>query len=413
MSIAVLPEATLCNDAENSIIAGILINPYLKKPLANANYYLNEPTRTKLYELDLTLLNEENTKYDWEYIKVNPPQSNYSFDVGINLKGKINSNIKNKTYHKVKLMAYKNRIMQSSDVTEEGYYEFEHLLLTDSALVELTLEKLPDFEKIPTDFVPQTVNRLRKFNKPYLGQSCVSSTDYETITDFEIPKFDSKIIKLDEVVVKKKVATLSRTNMLSNSMLRGYKIDDTHNHGNLLNFIEMNGFVVSRNLGNVFITSRQRMSLNAASPTPVVSIDDRPLTFSYNELDMIQMTEIDEIYIDSHAITASMNNNIGIIKIYTKKPQGNNFKKPTQNAIRIKEAFSDYIPFKNEDYLTTQNKGFNNYGIIGWSSIVKSNDVGDFLFEVIDYNKAKCTVIIEGISSEGELFHEEKIVDLK
>ena len=37
----------------------------------------------------------------------------------------------------------------------------------------------------------------------------------------------------------------------------------------------------------------------------------------------------------------------------------------------------------------------------------------DFGFDVIDYNKTKSKIIIDGMDSEGNLFHEEKIVDLK
>jgi hypothetical protein len=411
MSVSILPENTKSLDGDNSIIAGITINPYLTKPLANANYYLADPNRLKMYELDLALLNEEKSKYNWDYIKVNPPKANYSFDVGLALKGKIDAATKNKTYHKVKLIASKNRIMQSADVSENGEYQFEHLLLTDSTIVNLSLEKLPDFQKSPATLVPQLINRLKKFNKPYLGCNC--SNDYETIKDFDIPKYDGKIIKLDEVIVKKKATGLAYSRILANSMLRGHKIDETNNHGSLLNFIELNGFTVSRNLGDVYITVRQRMSLNSPNPTPMVYIDDRPLQFSYNELDMMQMTEIDEIYIDSHAMSASMNNNIGIIKIYTKKPQNNYFAKQESKGFLIKEAFSEIVPFKDEDYLSTQNEGFSNYGVLGWSQIVKSDESGTFLFDVIDYNKAKCKIIIEGITPDGELFHEEKIVQLK
>jgi hypothetical protein len=413
MSVSILPENTKSLDSDNSIIAGITINPYLIKSLANANYYLTDPNRLKMYELDLALLNEENSKYNWDYIKMNPPKPNYSFDIGLALKGKIDAATKNKAYHKVKLIAYKNRIMQSADVSEDGEYQFEHLLLTDSTIVNLSLEKLPDFQKIPATLIPQLVNRVKKFNKPYSGCNCSNLNDYETITDFDIPKFDDKIIKLDEVIVKKKATGLAHSRILANSMLRGYKIDETNNHGSLLNFIELNGFSVSRNLGDVSITSRQRMSLNSANPTPVVYIDDRPLFFSFNELDIMQMTEIDEIYIDSHAISASINNNVGIIKIYTKKPQTNYFTKPGSNGFLIKEAYSENVPFKNEDYLSTQNKGFDNYGILGWSPIVKSDESGAFLFDVIDYNKGKCKIIIEGMTPEGGLFHEEKIVQLK
>jgi hypothetical protein len=125
------------------------------------------------------------------------------------------------------------------------------------------------------------------------------------------------------------------------------------------------------------------------------------------------MIEIDEIFIDSRAIVASMNNNAGIIKIYTKKPKKGYFSKLNPNSFFLKEAFTDNGTFKNEEYLNPQSIGFNNFAILGWSSRISSNENGDFKFDVIDYNKDKSKIIIEGMDGEGNLFHEEKIVELK
>ena len=417
MSVSVLPEGTKSIDGNNSIIAGITINPYLNKSLTNSNYYLNDQNRLKLYELDLVLLNEEKSKYNWDYMKTNPPKSNYSFDIGINLKGKIDPSIKNKTFHKVKLVTYKDLIMSTSDVSEQGEYLFENLLLTDSTLVDLSLQKLPNFENIPQKLLPQIINRKINYSKIFTGntsQNCNVVIEYEPFSDLDLPKFEGKIINLKEVVLKsKKISDLTYGNVLSNTMLRGYKIDEKYTTNSLLNFIEYNGFVVTRNQGKINISSRQRMSLNLPDPTPLVYINDRQLFSSFDELGFMQMIEIDEIFIDSRAIVASMNNNAGIIKIYTKKPKKGYFSKPNPNSFFIKDAFSENVSFKNEEYANIQSIGFDNFAILGWFPRISSNESGDFGFDVIDYNKTKSKIIIDGMDSEGNLFHEEKIVDLK
>jgi len=134
---------------------------------------------------------------------------------------------------------------------------------------------------------------------------------------------------------------------------------------------------------------------------------------SYAEIEFMKMIDIDEIYIDNHAVVASMNNNHGIIKIYTKRAKNGYFDKTDPNAFFIKEAFSDAVSFKNDNYENTQSQGFDNFGILGWSPKTISADNGNILFEVTDFNKAKCKVIIEGMTPEGKLFQEEKTVDLK
>ena len=350
-------------------------------------------------------------------MKTNPPKSNYSFDIGINLKGKIDPSIKNKTFHKVKLVTYKDLIMSTSDVSEQGEYLFENLLLTDSTLVDLSLQKLPNFENIPQKLLPQIINRKRNYSKIFTGntsQNCNVVIEYEPFSDVDLPIFEGKIINLKEVVLKsKKISDLTYGNVLSNTMLRGYKIDEKYTTNSLLNFIEYNGFVVTRNQGKINISSRQRMSLNLPDPTPLVYINDRQLFSSFDELGFMQMIEIDEIFIDSRAIVASMNNNAGIIKIYTKKPKKGYFSRPNPNSFFMKDAFSDNVSFKNEEYANTQSIGFDNFAILGWFPRISSNESGDFGFDVIDYNKTKSKIIIDGMDSEGNLFHEEKIVDLK
>lgn len=414
MSVSVLPEDTKSIDGNNSIIAGLTINPYLINPLPNANYYLNAPNRLKFYELDLVLLHNEASKYDWNLMKINTPASNYSFDIGISLRGAIDPSIKDKKSLKVNFITYKDFMVKSATVSEKGEYLFENLVLTDSTLINISLQRPPNLEEIKTRLTPQVINRKRLFSKPFKTQSCVDSNNYEPIAETDLPKLEGKIINLDAVVIKKEAASkkLVHNNILSNSMLKGFKIDDSNNHSSLLNFIENNGFNVLRNLGDIKITVRQKTSLNLPDQTPMVYINDRKLFGSYDEIEFMKMTEIEEIYIDAHAIVPSMNNNHGIIKIYTKKSKAD-FNRDNPNSFFIKEAFADRVSFKGENYQNTQGKGFDNYGLLGWITFLKSNENGEFLFDFIDYNKSKCKIIIEGMTNEGELFHEEKTVELK
>lgn len=416
ISLSVLPEETKSIDENNSITAGLTINPYLIAPLQNANYYLNAPSRLKYYELDLVLLNQDNPKYQWDFMKISPPASNYSFDMGIDLKGTIEASIKDKTSHKVKLVTYKDLITMSADVSEKGEYEFKHLILTDSTMVNLSLQKLTDSGEIATKLTPQILNRKRVFNKAFTGdneENCATPLSAEHDLNLDLPHFEGKTIKLDEVVVKNNKPKLTYEKTLSNTMLRGYKIDNSNNHGSVLNFIEQSGFVVIRDLGSVKIYARGKASLNMGEPTPLVYIDDRQLFSSYAELEFMQMIDVDEIYIDPRAIVASMNNNQGIIKIYKKRAKNTYFSKSNPNSFFIKDAFTDIKSFKNADYENTQSKGFDNFGIIGWSPKISSDENGNFQFEITDFNKSKCRIIIEGMTAEGTIFHEEKIVELK
>ncbi|WP_091257288.1 hypothetical protein [Flavobacterium omnivorum] len=414
VSISVLPVETKSIDDNNSIIAGLTINPYIKTSLLNSNYYLNDVNRLKYYELDLALLNQESLKYDWEYMKLQPPTANYSFDIGINLKGTIANPLKSKSFHKVKLVSSKEFITASADVTENGTFEFQNLLLTDSTYVNLSLHKQPNFEYVDAKLALQVVNRKKLYNKVFTGlieKNCNSENDTIKIVNFDLPHFKEKTIQLKEVVSKNKKKQLTYGNILSNRMLRGHKIDLTNNSSSILNFIEGNGFKVERTIGKIKIYSRLPGVLQL--PTPIVYIDDRQLYFDYYELEFLKMDDLDEIYINSLALVPSINNNLGIIRIYTKKQQNTYSKKPHPNSFFVKDAFSKSSTFQNLEYENASSNGFNNFGTISWFTKTISDSNGNFTFDILDYNKKNCKIIIEGMNTDGQIFHEEKVVQLK
>lgn len=415
LSITSLPTETKSWDDSNNIISGITINPYLNNPLENANFYLTSLGRAKYYALDLYLLNQPKLKYEWDFMKTSTPSANYKFDIGIDLKGTIDPKIQDKTYHKVKLTSFTDLLMLQSDINEKGEYAFEHVLLADSTSVNLSLQKLPKFDEIPVKLTPQVINRKRPFNKPFpinIPENCSQTDSEDFATNFDLPKFTGKIIELKEIKIIKDKKKLTYSNKLGNGNLRGYKVDEAMLNQTLLDFISFNGFTVVRNMGQSQILSRLKTSLNAGQAAPDIYIDDRRL-MSTSELVIMRMNEIDEIYLNPHAIVASINNNIGVIKIYTKRITPTYSQKQNPNLFFIKDGFSHIFNFKNADYDNVIGQGFENLGLIDWFSRIITDQNGQFNFDITDYNKANCKIIIEGMTPEGKLFQEEKIIELK
>ncbi len=408
LSISILPEETKALDIEDNLIYSSTISPYISESFTNANYYFTEPSRKKNYELDLVLLNQSKPKYDWGNIVSNPPKSSYTFDIGLTIKGTINQELKNNEDYKVRLYSVKDLILVLSDVNKKNEYQFENIAVADSTVVELSLLKSPDLNVISTHFATQVLNRNKPFKKPFLApfSDCPKPQVYDYDTSFDLPKFNGEIINLKDVVVKAKPKkTLVNENKFGNSYLRGYKIDE-NDTTSLLVFIEQNGFNVNRTAtGEVSITSRQISSLLGARPTPEVFIDDRVL-FSFAELDMMDMVEIDEIYINANAIVPSTRNKQGIIKIYRRK----NF--TSKSIIKsvpflIKEGFESNSSFMNNEYQSFANKGFENYGIVDWYQTILTDEKGNFLFEFQDANIKNYKIIIQGFTIDGELIHKE------
>jgi hypothetical protein len=408
LSISILPEETKAMDIEDNLIYASTIAPYIAENFTHTNYYFTEPTRKKYYELDLALLNQKKSKYDWENIVSNPPKTNYSFDIGLTIKGTVNQELKNQEDYKVRLYSALDLILVLSDLNKKNEYQFENIAVADSTVVDLALLKSPELNVISTNFATQVLNRNKPFKKPFITpfSDCPKPQFYTYDTSFDLPKFNGEIINLKEVVLKTNPKkTLVNENKYGNSHLRGYKIP-VNDTSSLLGFIEQNGFNVSRtSMGEVSITGRQVTTLLGAASTPEVYLDDRVL-FSFAELDMLDMTDIDEIYISSTAIVPSTRNKQGIIKIYKRK---NFITKSTVKSVSfmIKQGFERNSSFVNNDYQSFTNKGFENYGIVDWCQTILTDEKGNFLFEFQDANIKRYKIVIQGFTIDGQLINKE------
>ena len=413
ISISTLPEKTISlTKNKTDINTGININPYLNKPLEEPSYYFKNRNRIKNIELDLVLLNQNDLKYNWNNMKINQPKSNYSFDIGLSLKGIINKEIKNKSLYKVKLLSYIDLIDKQTDIDEKGGYIIENFAVIDSSYLDISLRQLPDFKKIETILKPQTLNRERPFYKPFKFTHNVNceNVEYE-FSALDYPTFSSDIINLKEIIVDKKPKkeNLSFENDIGNMNLRGFKIDETYYNQTLLQFIEFNRFTVTRDQGQITISNRIPTSFFGGQSTAEVIINGRRL-FTYNELDYMQMSEIDEIYLNRHAIVPGINNKQGLIKIYTKKSTGKEIK--TDNfKLFIEKGFSKPTIFKDTDYIDNNNIGYENYGVIGWNPNILSDESGQFLFDISNLNKKNLLIDVEGINTEGKIIQQNLLIE--
>lgn len=414
ISISTLPQKTKANN-RTSINVGLNINPYLAHPLENASYYFKDGDRIKKLELDLLLVNQTELKYNWNNMKMNVPKPNYSFDIGLSIKGKVEDRIKNKTEHKAKLLSHTAFISLLSDVKDTGEYFIDKFAVADSSYLDLSLLKLPDFKRVDTKLYPQILNRSRPFNKPFkmkIDADC-STSEYENFSD-DYPKLSAETIKLDDVVVENKSnrPKLTFANQFGNINLRGFKIDASYTMP-LLHFISSNGFVVNRNRGEVSISSHRHnlTSFNAQQTTVEITINERRL-FTFDELDYMQMSEIDEIFLNRHMVVPGMQNKEGIIRIYTKKNLSRE-KETDSFKFFIEKGFSKTTKYNAEKYANLSGKGFEHYGAIGWNANIISTDKGQFEFDVVNPRKEKVIMDIEGIDKDGRIFQQELLLNME
>lgn len=408
LSISVLPENTISFDDSNDIFGSLLIQPYLDTTNKVAGkYYFSTLSKGKLYELDLYLINQK-SKYKWNNILTNPPKNTYTFDMGLTLKGTIPTSAGDTKYSKVRLYSLTSAIDEITTVNDKREFIFNNLLIPDSTYVNFTLLKKGSEPKELT-LLPQLLNSRQKFNKSFTPQPrCYTTLEGSNATDkLNIYK---EVIELEEVKIEGN--TLKYASSFGNAYLQGYKISDTkaNMYQTLINFIRTyGGFVVDDRDGNLRILSRTVNSINGAQSGPIIYVDNVQLV-DYSMLSIIQMSEVDEIYMSSTAIIPSVRNYMGIIKVYLKKGVKGKSKNNTPE-IMVKNGFERIAPFQNIVYNTTYDKGFDNFGVVDWEPTIMTDENGNFKLSIPKIYRKPIKVLIEGFSADGKLISEIKILD--
>ena len=94
LSASFLPKETKSYAPDNSIISSFLLKPFIKGNIENADYYFENINRKKLNELDLLLLTQGWSKYNWNNLFNKPPITNFEFENGIDITVKLNTPLK-------------------------------------------------------------------------------------------------------------------------------------------------------------------------------------------------------------------------------------------------------------------------------------------------------------------------------
>ena len=200
--------------------------------------------------------------------------------------------------------------------------------------------------------------------------------------------------------------------MAGNSQLRGYKIDELESKSffYVLDYIRSKGFNVSDNGVDVLITGRTINTLNGQPTQPMVYVDNMRL-LSFEMLQNVQTVDVDEIYLNPHAVVPSVDNKMGVIRIYMKK----GFRKSkdvSDTSMIVQNGFAKQAPFENANYISTSDKGYENFGIVHWDATVLPDATGEFTLEIPRSSQKTLKVLIEGFSADGKMISEIKTLNL-
>ncbi|WP_422860985.1 hypothetical protein ACOKFD_09470 [Flagellimonas sp. S174] len=444
LSVSALPSSNTHDLKEFNIFSSFLLHPYLKSPIENSSRYFSDSDRIKEYELDLAMLTQGWSSYDWGLIFNGEPEITYPFEHGVSAKLKLNSELKKE--ERLALIGDGIGSMVLLDLDDSQTLELTDLFSKNGDTLNFSIRKKrgglkkPDLEvKFPSIIERNDSMDLTKHLLP--EGLFLNPFSNEPLADIPF-KLSSDIIELDEVVLteEKKETKLVRKSALINDSFTGVKIGEKEIKHNLflLDFIAKNGFLVDFvvQTGQVAIrNSKPGFQGGRAIPTPTTDnpaeangtgllatsssagagvrvYEDDFLVNDLRQLLNVPMSEIDEIYFERNGAAGdTFNSQNGVIRIYRKVGPRSRSNSIYFAEKLVENSFSRPKTFYRPKYISTRGDAFENYGIVHWEPQLITNKKGEVEFKIPKDNISSVKVLIEGMGEDGSLLsHTQEIL---
>lgn len=417
LSISVLPEQNISYIKNQNISSAFLLDPFVTGYIENKPYYFSKPNRQVDYNLDLLLLTQGWSRYDWKNIFSKPVTYNYKRKNGLTQKITINGRIPNRAD---KFLIYETFFNKEAifDLEDKKSFTLENRYPLIGERVDFSIIKQnKDFvrpkivvsssyrlgnDKLTSDQLLPSISNLRK-----LKLEIENNRLYANFLEGEL---------LDEVIVKAKAKEEEKAKEYVSSFKDNtVKIDEqfVNTYPTLSDYLNTRGFIVNDNSGTFSIRGMSRISINGSN-APAVFLNGVLL----NDLSILagsRTSDYEEIYVDKTGYGGGVQGAAGVIRLKLRKT-------PLFTNGSVKEVDLPYTQVEMEtgfefpktyympEYAFFQTDSFRQVGTIAWFPDVKINPGETVELPIYDTGLKAFTLYIEGIAEDGSLINIKKTI---
>ena len=425
LSVSVLPEATYAYNFQDNIKYSFLIKPYIKGYMENPHYYFNELSPKKDFDLDLLLLTQGWSRYDWDSIFSVPPKNEFGFQQGISLKTTVqkeayfrktkNGNRVNESNTPLQLYVHPTENQEGAlvEINENNTFFLNDLYFTENDTLKYSIvnpkgklfKSMAKLEVQPK-FLEDTL-AIPGFIDP-LGNQQRIALDF---SEAELTAYRKRLISLKEVVVteKRKPRKNSTFNPvpLSASEESQIDVDVVRTFPLLIDLIRFKGFNVFVNGFSVSITSRIPSSINGGGQ-PIVFFDGVRIE-DINFLATLRTDEFETVYANPRDISYGLRGANGAIRL-TSRRTALDYRKlsyddsvANHREVPLDFSFTASKTYYNPVYSSYDTAFFDAYGTIHWQPEIKIAPDGSFSVTTNFIPGKTYNFYFEGMGTTGKL----------
>jgi hypothetical protein len=410
VSVSVLTGKTKSYNQHNNILSSVYIQPYINGAIENgASYFKNNDQKTR-YNLDLLLMSQGWSSYNWNTVFKGEPLLDHAFERGIDVVATVNNNKKGSTY-----MVYplKNNNTEIFDLkSNQSKFSQENLVPVEGESFRASLMKNKGKTGSPGLYVRFHPANIPMFTNqtPILSANLQNQLNSNNI-DIGTQSWDNAVI-LNEIVLtgSRQFTRAERLNKKAvNSRVDVVSDRDRMTNMRLSVYLNKLGWFAEEQMGTFTISNPR---VNWGPTTPLVFLDDALLQ-DLGVLSMMNLEAIDVIEYDLYGSGGGIRGNAGYIKIYTDPTVMLN---PQTSANLLKQQFP--LTFaKDQKFYTPVYKYYNTtffdeLGVIGWFDKVTPDEDGRVELKFLNTNTSEIKLFIEGVVNGQQLISSEKSMSL-
>jgi hypothetical protein len=419
LSVSVLPFENESYKPDHSILSSFYLKPFLKGSIENGGYYFKRgKDRRRAYDLDLLLMTQGWSKFDWNRIFNYPPTEKFEAKQGFNLRGTMQGkNARDPENSMIILKGSSDNLLEYAELDKNNSFEFNNVYLEDTTQISVGLvnKKTEKVEK-PDGLYLQVFPVRNDSTLKEFDPIAFETSNLKVQTSAAVPpNFAPTAEELDTVIIDGQTEREQERARSITSQKTYIDKDMAQMFNYITDYIQARGFRVQRSLGRVQIASPRAMSLRGMG-SPSIIIDGVIASGSSSTILYNQTTkQVESISINKTGAGAGLRGSAGVIKIETRTDQlyGNKKKRSNVQQVLVSNGYASGKEFYRPEYIDYQSDFFEKYGVINWYPEIKLNESGQGYIEVFNTLRPKVKLYIEGMAQDGTLVSEEVIVNMR
>lgn len=413
VSISILPEGSEASNAHQNITSFKLLQTHFNKGTENAADYFTEKSDFEK-NLDILLLMQGNSVYDWTNITNFPSKLRYDFEKGIKVV-LVKKRMKNENYvalpHKGNELRYMQPFPLENSFSVDSLFPYQtdkfkiSEVKADGRFIKPILKNALNFfpSKIPKVQLSQDLFYYKPISKEVI-------TPLGEEWNMLLPMKDN-IIALDEVVVSENRVNDQRLKNLQDftfGKVIVFDDDMRKRFPDIITFLQMqNGVSITTKMDSI-TTNIAHVYLDGVTiKSPVLRNNDLSLLLGLSTQD------IDYVEVNRFGVGEGIRGYGGALKIFTRSDYTNPAKKRFQYLdVPYPLTFSKPKKYVTPLYSSYTNETYEKYGVVAWLPDLKLNSDGVVNFTIPASTLSDIELDIQGMTTNGGLISEKLVLPL-